>query len=211
MKTPAGLINSKNRPRDLPCAVSHYEVTTCGNKDFFRVLSVSSFAAGDSEGRQARRFSRDWPARALVYYCGTKFGRETGERSVEELTKFESAPCPPAVGLLPRMSVYVASGLRYWEPRRILYNLALAGVVLAHFADGWPASQGKLSFDLLLGLFLLAVLANVFYCAAYLADIFVQFSGLESAWRRGRAALFIVGTAFAATIAHFIARVIFGS
>jgi hypothetical protein len=60
-----------------------------------------------------------------------------------------------------------------------------------------------------LSLFLLAVLANVEYCAAYVADIFVQFSGLDAAWRRGRAGLLIVGTAFAATITHFFAQGIF--
>ena len=104
------------------------------------------------------------------------------------------------------LSTYAANALRYWEPRRLVYNAVLASVVLTHFFLGWPASREKLSFDLLLGLFLLAVLANVAYCAVYLADLFVQFSGLDAAWRRGRVVLLIVGTAFAATIAHFIVQ-----
>jgi hypothetical protein len=53
---------------------------------------------------------------------------------------------------------------------------------------------------------MLAVLANVAYCAVYLADLFVQFSGLHVAWRRGRVVLLIIGTAFAATIAHFVVQ-----
>jgi hypothetical protein len=118
---------------------------------------------------------------------------------------------PAAPGLLARLSSYIANGLRYWEPRRAIYNGVLALVVLAHFALAWPGSRAKVSFDALLGFFLLAVLANVCYCAAYLADLFVQFSGLELAWRRGRAVLLIVGTAFAATIAHFIAKGFFGT
>jgi hypothetical protein len=61
-----------------------------------------------------------------------------------------------------------------------------------------------------LSLFLLAVLANVLYCAAYLADLFVQFSGLDIAWRKGRAVLLVIGTAFAGTITHFIAKGLFG-
>src|SRR5258705_7777627 len=116
----------------------------------------------------------------------------------------------PEGSFVARLSGYVADGLRYWEPRRVIYNGVLAAVVLLQFALAWPASQEKLSFDLVLGLFVLAVLANICYCAAYLADIFVQFSGLQAAWRRGRLLLLIVGTTFAATIAHFMANGILG-
>jgi hypothetical protein len=102
-----------------------------------------------------------------------------------------------------RLSTSVASALRYWEPRRLIYNAVLALVVVAEFAAAWPASREKLSLDAVLGLFLLAVLANIAYCAAYVIDLFVQFSGLDAAWRRGRVVLLIVGTAFAAALAHF--------
>jgi hypothetical protein len=104
---------------------------------------------------------------------------------------------------------YVANGLRYWEPRRFVYNAVLAAVVLAHFVLAGPGSRAKLSFDVVLGLFFLAVLANVCYCAAYLVDLFVQLSGLDAAWRRGRVVLLVVGTAFAATITHFFAQGMF--
>jgi len=106
----------------------------------------------------------------------------------------------------PRWSAYAADALRYWEPRRLIYNLVLASVVVAQVVLAWPASRAKISFDLVLGLFILAVLANVAYCAVYAVDLFVQFSGLQAAWRRGRLAVLIVGTAFAATIAHFVVQ-----
>jgi hypothetical protein len=109
------------------------------------------------------------------------------------------------------LSGYVAQGLRYWEPRRLIYNGVLGLVVLVHFFLAWPASREKLSFDLVLGLFILAVLANIAYCGAYVADLFVQFSGLDAAWRRGRVVLLSVGTAFAATITHFFAKGFFGA
>jgi hypothetical protein len=108
-----------------------------------------------------------------------------------------------------RLSTYVANALRYWEPRRFIYNGVLALVVVAEFVLASPASRWRTSFDHLLGLFVLAVLANVAYCAAYAVDLFVQFSGLDAAWRRGRVVLLIVGTAFAATIAHFCLQGIF--
>lgn len=75
---------------------------------------------------------------------------------------------------------YFTDAIRFWEPRRVLYNLALAVIVVAYFLAGYPKSKLVLSIDFALGLFLLAVAANVAYCAAYLADIFVQASGLET-------------------------------
>jgi hypothetical protein len=113
-------------------------------------------------------------------------------------------------GFFTRLSRFVANALRYWEPRRLIYNGALALVVLIDFLYAWPTSREALSVDLVLGLFFLAVIANITYCAAYVADLFVQFSGLDEAWRRGRVALLTIGTAFAAVITHFFARGIFG-
>ena len=75
----------------------------------------------------------------------------------------------------------------------------------------WPQSWTKLTFNTILGFFFLAVLANVCYCAVYVVDLFVQFSGLHAAWAKGRIAILIVGTAFAAVITHFFAVNIFNS
>jgi hypothetical protein len=105
-----------------------------------------------------------------------------------------------------RLSAYAADALRYWEPRRLIYNGVLAAVVLGHVFLGWPASREKMSFDVLLGAFVLAVLANVAFCAVYAIDLFVQFSGLDAEWRVGRVILLIVGTAFAAAITHFVVQ-----
>ena len=116
----------------------------------------------------------------------------------------------PAGSFIARLSGYVATGLRYWEPRRFVYNGVLALVVAVQFVLAWPGSRERLSFDLALGIFLLAVLANVCYCAAYVADVFVQFSELHREWRTGRVILLSVGTAFAATLTHFLARGFFG-
>jgi hypothetical protein len=127
---------------------------------------------------------------------------------MEERT--DSNSVSPPIGAIPaRLGGYVARGLRYWERRRIIYNVVLAVVVLGNFVFAWPGSRLALSVNLLLGIFVLAVLANVAYCAAYLPDIFVQFSGLDSALRWTRTILLVVGTAFAATIAHFFAHGMF--
>ena len=120
---------------------------------------------------------------------------------------------PPATGagFISRAAGQVADALRYWEPRRVVYNVALAAVVLGHLAVGWPGSRDKLSVNVLLGFFFLAVLANVCYCAVYVVDLFVQFSGLQEYSTKGRIAVLIVGTAFAAVITHFVVSNILGS
>src|SRR5262245_59339700 len=114
-----------------------------------------------------------------------------------------------APGFLSRMSVYAANALRYWEPRRLIYNTVLVLVVAAEFVMTRPQSSVHLSVDSIFSLFILAVLANVAYCAVYAADLFVQFAGLDAPWRTGRVALLIVGCAFGATLAHFFSQAIF--
>jgi hypothetical protein len=115
----------------------------------------------------------------------------------------------PVGTFISRVSGYVASGLRYWEPRRLIFNIVLGLVVAGDFVAARPAAWTKLTFNTMLGFFFLAVLANVCYCAAYGVDLFVQFSGLHAAWSKGRMVILTVGTAFAAVIAHFFAMGIF--
>jgi hypothetical protein len=95
-------------------------------------------------------------------------------------------------------------GIRYWEPRRLIYNAVLAAVVILYFVVGLPESGHALSVNTGLMLFNLAVLANALYCFAYIPDIFVQLSSLRAAWLRSRWVLFLIGTTFAANIARSI-------
>jgi uncharacterized membrane protein len=100
---------------------------------------------------------------------------------------------------------FLSDSIRYWEPRRILYNCLLAAIVVIHFVQGLPFSKTTLHFNSLLLLFALAVLANVAYCAAYVPDVFAQMSGLRDSWLRFRWVLFVIGLAFAAVLTHFFA------
>jgi hypothetical protein len=65
--------------------------------------------------------------------------------------------------------------------------------------------EDETSFEGILLVFVLAVLANVCYCAAYLGDVFVQISGLREVWQKWRSVLFVVGTTFAAIITRWSA------
>ena len=103
----------------------------------------------------------------------------------------------------------ISDSIRYWEPRRLLYNAVLLLVVGGWFIAGWPASKDALNVDLVLGLFILAVLANVAYCAVYLPDLALQFSTFRDSWLHWRWALLAIGTSFAAVLTHFFAQGMF--
>ena len=106
---------------------------------------------------------------------------------------------------------YVTDAIKFWERWRLVYNLGLTAIVIIHFAAGYPVSRAILSLDFGLGLFLLAVVANIAYCAAYIVDIFAQASGFRELWQRFRWLLFAIGTTFAAIITHFVAMGMFHS
>ena len=105
----------------------------------------------------------------------------------------------------------ITDAVRYWETRRLAYNAVLALIVIAYFWIGLPASQHNLTPDLALVIFLLAVAANVAYCAAYIPDLFMQSSDFIQVWRKVRWILFVTGTLFAAIITRFIAMTIFSN
>lgn len=103
----------------------------------------------------------------------------------------------------------LTDAIRFWEPLRVVYNLVLAGIVLTYFVIGYPATKTNLSVDGILFVFLLAVLANIAYCAAYVVDVFAQASGFREAWQKYRWILFTVGLLFAGIVTRFWARAMF--
>jgi hypothetical protein len=53
----------------------------------------------------------------------------------------------PVAVFIGRVSGYVANGLRYWEPRRLIYNLVLGLVVVGHSRSTqyWASSSSPSS------------------------------------------------------------------
>ncbi len=88
-------------------------------------------------------------------------------------------PSDPFRGLL-------ADAVRFWEPRRLVYNLVLASVVVIWLVATWPHFRVTFTLSSLLLLAVLALLANVCYCAAYFLDIHMQRSSFGAVWRRRR-------------------------
>lgn len=86
---------------------------------------------------------------------------------------------------------------RFWEPRRLLYNLLLFGVVVIWVVKSWPHFRPAMTLESLGIMTVLALLANVCYCAGYLAEILIRNLTSSTAWNRQRWAVWIVGTLLA--------------
>jgi hypothetical protein len=87
----------------------------------------------------------------------------------------------------------------------------LVVVVALTFCLNLPSSKAAMTIDSVLWLFLLAVLANVAYCAAYVVDIFVQASAFRDQWQQFRWLLFTLGVAFAAVLARYFSMGLFAA
>jgi hypothetical protein len=108
-------------------------------------------------------------------------------------------PQPP----LASFRALLTDSIRFWELRRIFYNLALTVVAVAWLVVTWPHFRSALTLTSLFLFLILALLANVCYCAAYLVDIPMQHSALAAIWRRRRWLLFLAGTLFAILLENY--------
>src|SRR5713226_506444 len=81
---------------------------------------------------------------------------------------------------------FLADAIRFWEPRRLVYNLTLAVVVMVWLVASWPHFRPAFTLQSLLFLAILALLANACYCAAYFVDIPMQRLSVGGALKRLR-------------------------
>lgn len=93
--------------------------------------------------------------------------------------------------------------IRYWEPRRLIYNFVLTAVTFAWVAATWPHFRPAFTLSSLPPLAVLALLANLCYCAAYIVDIPIQRSSFCAVWKRRRWGLLVMGTLFAIVLASY--------
>ena len=109
----------------------------------------------------------------------------------------------------PTINSAFTDAVRYWESRRVIYNVGLIVIVIGYFVSGLPGSRESLSFDAGLLIFIMAVLANIAYSAAYIVDIFFQFTDFIDTWRKVRWILFALGFCFAAIFTRFFSMAMF--
>lgn len=94
----------------------------------------------------------------------------------------------------------LTDSIRYWERMRILYNLALVLIVIGCFSAYWPSSQSRLRLEFFTSVSIMALMANLLFCAAYPIDMIVQYSHLRPSWIRYRVGLFGCGLVFASLL-----------
>ncbi len=97
----------------------------------------------------------------------------------------------------------IANAMRFWEPRRLGYNFVLTTVTLAWLLGTWPHFRPAFTLASLLRLAILALLANVCYCAAYFVDIPLQYAASTALWSRWRSGLWWVGTLLATLFTNY--------
>jgi hypothetical protein len=99
-------------------------------------------------------------------------------------------PTPPPAALTSRN--ILNDGLRYWEPRRVVYNLLLTVVVISQLTSlqAWPQMA---TLKAMLGLIVCCAAANLCYCSAYLVDFPLQHSDFRESWLHHRGILFFAG------------------
>jgi hypothetical protein len=71
------------------------------------------------------------------------------------------------------------SAAHFWEPRRIVYNILLIAVMVLWFAATKPHFIRAMNLRAFFAFFVLGLLANVCYSAAYLIDIPMRQSSLR--------------------------------
>ena len=94
------------------------------------------------------------------------------------------------------------NAVRYWEPRRIAYNLALTALAGAVVLRTWPHFRPAFTLGSIPPLAVLAALANVCYCAVYVFE-FVAHQSDSSGSRHWRWAVWLVGTLLALLFEYY--------
>lgn len=97
----------------------------------------------------------------------------------------------------------LADAMRFWESRRVLYNVILFAIVVAWFILTWPHFRPALTWFAFVRFAFLGVLANLCYCAAYVVDLPMRSSELGAAWAGKCWVLWSLGTLFAIVLENY--------
>lgn len=86
----------------------------------------------------------------------------------------------------PKHSVDLRDAARFWELQRAWYNVVLFLIVLLWVVLTWPHFRPALNWVSLGKMTVLALLANLCYCAGYATEGFIQPLVQQAYWRRLR-------------------------
>jgi hypothetical protein len=92
---------------------------------------------------------------------------------------------------------------RFWEPRRVIYNLVLTVVVAFWVLFTWPHFRPAINLKVLALLIVLAALANVCYSAAYFVEVTFRESAGSAKLNHQRWMLWSMGMIFAVVLENY--------
>ena len=93
--------------------------------------------------------------------------------------------------------------VRFWELRRLLYNLLLLAVTVTWVVATWPHFRPAMNLTAALQMSVLALLANVCYSVAYVAEFPLQAASAGKARQNLRWTVWVLGTIFAFILANY--------
>jgi uncharacterized membrane protein YedE/YeeE len=96
-----------------------------------------------------------------------------------------------------------ADAARFWEKQRVWYNAVLCSVVVLWVVFTWPHFRPALNWVALGKMLVLAVLANLCYCAGYVAELFMQPLFSQAYLRRMRWVAWTIGMLIAVVLENY--------
>ncbi len=113
-------------------------------------------------------------------------------------------PPDPGSPADPSWRERISSAVRFWERRRLAYNLVLSALVFGLVVQSWPHFQPAFTRSLWLPalayMLFLAALGNMCYCAAYPVDLALQWFTTPIFLRRARVVLWWAGMLLACVL-----------
>jgi hypothetical protein len=97
----------------------------------------------------------------------------------------------------------IVDATTFWEPRRLVYNLILSAVAVFWLVITWPHFRTAPMPYSIFALAVLVVCANICYSAAYLVDLPLQRSAINTVWRHRRWLLWLLGMIFAIVLENY--------
>ncbi|HYM74685.1 MAG TPA: hypothetical protein VE377_01800 [Candidatus Dormibacteraeota bacterium] len=100
-------------------------------------------------------------------------------------------------------SVDLKDAARFWERQRVWYNGVLLAVIVLWVVLTWPHFRPAMNFMALGKMTVLAVLANLCYCAGYAMEGFIQPLVPRAYWRRLRWGVWVGGMLLAILLSNY--------
>ena len=107
---------------------------------------------------------------------------------------------PPPVNSIQGVPL---SAARFWERGRILYNAILTVIVVLWVVRTWPHFRPSLTLGTFEAMTVLALIANLCYSVAYVAEFFMQALLATVHWHRLRQVIWSLGTLFALVLENY--------